>query len=114
MDISDYESMLGGGGIYYGSAGTGNTQKLCEMALKAENPIIVSFTNKATANVKKRLRKITPTSEVECHTFDSYFCEYNGRDIPDLAGKTIFIEEHSMVPNKYKYRGADIDEHYNK
>lgn len=90
--------MVGDGGICYGSAGTGKTQKLCEMALKSEDPIILFFTNKAIENVKKRLRKIAPTSKVECYTFDSYFCEYRGRDIPDLAGKTIFIEEYSMVP----------------
>lgn len=62
MDISDYESMVGDGGIYYGSAGTGKTLKLCEMTLKAEDPIILSFTKKAIVNVKKRLIKIAPTS----------------------------------------------------
>lgn len=38
--------------------------------------------------------------DMKCFTFDSYFCEYNRRDITSLNGKTIFIEEYSMVPNK--------------
>ena len=33
-------------------------------------------------------------------TFDSYFCEWNGRDIKSLKNKTLFSEEFSTVPNK--------------
>ena len=40
-----------------------------------------------------------------CHTFDSYFCEFNGTsietNIKSLKNKTIFIEEFSMIPNKW-------------
>ena len=36
-----------------------------------------------------------------CFTFDSYFCEWKGRDLNSLEDKTIFIEEFSMVPNKW-------------
>ena len=31
----------------------------------------------------------------------SYFCEYHGRDIPDLEGETAFTEQYGMVPNKW-------------
>jgi len=36
-----------------------------------------------------------------CHTFDSFFCEWKGRDTYSLAHKTVFVEEFSMVPNKW-------------
>ena len=36
-----------------------------------------------------------------CHRFDSYFCDWHSRDISDPEGKTIFIEEYSMVPDKW-------------
>lgn len=47
MDINDYKTQIGTGCIYHGEAGCGKTTKLCKMVLKAENPIILSFTNKA-------------------------------------------------------------------
>ena len=76
------------------------------MVLKAEDPIILSFTNKAVENVKETLRNICDKNRREdlsgiCHRFDSYFCDWHSRDISDLEGKTIFIEEYSMVPNKW-------------
>ena len=54
-------------------------------------------------NVKNRLRQYMNVDEINkiCFTFDSYFCEWNGKDIRSLSGKTIFIEEVSMVPNKW-------------
>ena len=101
MDINDYTSQTGDDGIYYGAAGCGKTTKLCKMATKADDPIILSFTNKAVENVKERLKRMKEYGLVdECHTFDSYFCDYHGRDIPYLEGKTIFVKEYSMVPNK--------------
>ena len=36
-----------------------------------------------------------------CYTFDSYLCEWNGRDLASLKNKTVSIEEFSMVPNKW-------------
>lgn len=36
-----------------------------------------------------------------CFTFDSYFCEWKNRDFASLEDKTIFIDEFSMVPNKW-------------
>jgi len=99
MDMSDYE-------IDYG--------KGCEKVKKTENPLVLSYTNKAIENVKSRL--ISKGYEKEeanklCHTFDSYFCEWNGRDINSLKDKTIFIEEFSMVPNKWMsmiYKGFTV------
>lgn len=139
MDTKDYKSIVGDGYVYAGSAGTGKTTKLIELALKAENPLILSFTNKTIVNIKCRLQKVyeqrksqfafhggftfdASGSEEEeqakseewaklgirnmdrdkqCYTFDSYFCDYLGRDITDLESKTIFIGEYSMVPNKW-------------
>ena len=36
-----------------------------------------------------------------CFIFDSYFCEWKGRDLDSLKDKTISIEESYMVPNKW-------------
>ena len=76
------------------------------MALTAQNTIVLSFTNNAVENVKERPKGICDKEGIDdlsdiCHTFDSYFCEYHSRDIPHLKGKTTFIEEYSMVPNKW-------------
>ena len=75
-----------------------------KMVNEATNPLVLSFTNKAIENVKDRLTNMNCGRDVAnkiCHTFDSYFCEWNGRDINSLKDKTIFIEEFSMVPNKW-------------
>ena len=104
MDMSDYEMVNGKGCIYNGQAGSGKTNKLCQIVKETDNPLVLSFTNKDVENVKSRLTKMVFTTvEVNkiCHTFDSYFCEWNGRDIESLKNKTIFIEEFSMVPNKW-------------
>ena len=74
------------------------------MLRKSYNPIVLAFTNKAIENVKRRL--IRDGMEYEearntCYTFDSFFCEHYGRNISSLEDKTIFIEEFSMVPNKW-------------
>ena len=95
----NYTDQKGNGVIYFG----GKTYKLCEMASKATNPIILSFTNKATENVKNVFKDQYPESrlEFECYTFDRYFCDCYGRDITNLKDKTIFIEEYSMTPNRW-------------
>ena len=93
---------IGKGIIYNGQAGSGKTTKLCQKVIVAENPIVLSFTNKAVENVKHRLIKKGYSKYIDkCHTFDSYFCEWHGRDIKSLENKTVFIEEFSMVPNKW-------------
>ena len=55
MDMSDYKTETGRGCIYNGQAGSGKITKLCNMVQRAENPIVLAFTNKAIENVKSRL-----------------------------------------------------------
>lgn len=98
FDTSNYTDYVGGGCIYYGAAGCGKTTKLVTLATKATNPVTLSFTNKAIENIKS---KISEEFRDKCHTFDSYFCHYHGRDISSLEGKTVFIEECTMTPNKW-------------
>ena len=106
MDMTDYKIETGKGCIYNGQAGSGKTTKLCKMVQKADQPLVLAFTNKAIENVKSKL--ISNGYEQEeankiCHTFDSYFCEWSDHDgnYHNLSGKTIFTEEFSMVPNKW-------------
>ena len=47
-----------------------------------------------------------------CHTFDSYFCEWRETD-NSLKTKTIFIDEFSMVPNKWMTKIYEIFSKYN-
>ena len=129
IDYDSYKVKKGKGCIFNGQAGSGKTTKLCKMVSEATNPLVLSFTNKAIENVKDRLTnmkyerdkvirtcygKVIDMSKLNlsdvnnrneanniCHTFDSYFFERNGKDISCLKGKTIFIEEFSMVPNKW-------------
>ena len=74
------------------------------MVIEAENPIVLTFTNKAIENVKNRLIQMgydnKKTNKI-CYTFDSFFCDWYGRSVSSLDGKTIFIEEFSMVPNNW-------------
>lgn len=90
--VEDYVVKEGDGCIFTGQAGSGKTTKLVEMV--NDNSIVLSFINKAIENVKSRLSERANL----CFTFDSYFCEWKGRDVDSLEGKTIFIEEYSMVP----------------
>ena len=104
LDLNDYQRKQGKRVIYNGQAGSGKTTKLCKMVSETKKPIVLAFTNKAIENVKSRL--INTGIEKEevnkiYHTFDSYFCEWNGRDINSLEGTIISIEEFSMVPNKW-------------
>ena len=104
MDMSDYKKENGRGCIYNGQAGSGKTSLLCKKVKQKRNPLVLAFTNKAIENVKSRLIQTGYEKEVAngmCFTFDSYFCEWNGRNINSLKDKTIFIEEFSMVPNKW-------------
>lgn len=87
FDCSNYTDYVGGGCIYYGAAGCGKTTKL-----------ILSFTNEVIENIKS---SISEELRDKCHTFDSYICDYRGRDISSLEGKTVFIQEYTMTPNKW-------------
>ena len=104
LDFGGYEIELGKGQVVNGQAGSGKTTLLCQMVSECENPIVLSFTNKAIENVKKRLGKVKNLKHDPnkiCHTFDSFFCEWNEDNFKELRKKTIFIEEYSMVPNKW-------------
>ena len=104
INISDYKIETGKGCIYNGQAGSGKTTKLCSMVQETDKPLVLSFTNKAVENVKERLIQTGYEKEVAnkiCHTFDSYFCEWSDGNYHSLNRKTIFIEEFSMVPNKW-------------
>ena len=77
-----------------------------QMVKDATNSLVLSFTNKAIENVKKRLVSTGMNKDVVnkiCHTFDSYFCEWSNGTYhsESLKNKTLFIEEFSMVPNKW-------------
>ena len=93
---------MGNGGIYYGGAGCGKTYRLCQNALAADDPIILSFTNNAIQNIKSVLCDEYNNYELakKRYTFDLFFCDHHGRDISSLQGKTIFVDEYSMTPNK--------------
>ena len=94
---------MGDGTIYDGGAGCGKTYRLCQKALAADDPIILSFTNKAIQNVKLVLCDVYNNYELakKCYTFDLFFCDHHGRDITALEGKTMFVDEYSMTPNKW-------------
>ena len=71
--------------------------------MKADNPIILSSTNKAVENVKRVLTDQYNRPELAklCYTFDLFFCDYHDRTLSSLEGKTVFIDEFSMTPNKW-------------
>ena len=74
--------------------------------MDAKNPLVLPFTNKAIENVKSKLISSGMDKDVVnniCRTFDSYFCEWSDASYhhESLKNKTLFIEEFSMVPNKW-------------
>ena len=104
LDMDGYETVMGKGEIVSGQAGSGKTTELCKRVAECEIPLVLSFTNKAIENVKQRLRKVKNNKHDPnkiCYTFDSYFCEWNEDNFKELRKKTIFVEEYSMVPNKW-------------
>ena len=100
---NNYTDYVGDGAIYFDGAGCGKTYRLCQKALAPDDPIILSFTNKAIANVKSVLCDVYNNYELakKCYIFDLYFCDHHGRDISALEGKTIFVDEYGMTPNKW-------------
>ncbi|XP_068689801.1 uncharacterized protein [Montipora foliosa] len=106
MDYDSYKAKIGEGSIHNGQAGSGKTTELCKMVMTTDKPLVLSFTNKAVQNVKERLRNMGyEAADNVCHTFDSYFCEWDKcsieTNLKDLKNKTVFIDEFSMVPNKW-------------
>ena len=71
----NYTDYVGNGAIYYGGTGCGKTYRLCQKALAADDPIILSFTNKAIQNVKSLLCDVYNNYELakKCYTFDLFF-----------------------------------------
>ena len=65
------------------------------MAYESKCPIILSFTNKAYENVRQCLSNMGVAENTICHTFDSYFCYFNGRSTGNLKGCHVFVEEFS-------------------
>ena len=59
------------------------------------NPLVLCYSNKACGNIREKLPKDTAF----VRTFDSYFSD---RNYDKLKGKVVFIDEYSMVPNKWK------------
>lgn len=54
MTFSDYRTEKGKCYIFIGQAGSGKPTKLCNMVKDANNPLVLSFTNKAVEIVKKK------------------------------------------------------------
>ena len=87
---------LGKGHIYHGIPGSGKTKKLLELA-KPED-LVFCFTNKACENIRQR-----SNNTLNVRTFDSYFSGEKGskKHCEMLKGKRVFVDEFSMVPNKW-------------
>ena len=100
VDIREHTLERGKGILITGGAGCGKTTKLINDAKESKNPIIFSFTNKVVDNIRNRVDD-NLTSKV--HTFDSYFNEFvsETENLKLLANKDVFIDEFSMVPNKW-------------
>lgn len=98
MDYNSYEAIEGQGCIFTGQAGSRKTTLLCDVVMKTDKSLVLAFTNKAIVNVKERLEREEANDML--HTFDSYFSEWANYE-NRLANKTFFIEEFSMVPNKW-------------
>ena len=99
ININEFENTIGEGIIHIGVPGSGKTYKLCDMVMNSNDPIVLSFTNKAIANCKERLTKrgFIDVDKI-CYTLDSFFAKYN---MDGLKNKTVFIDEYSMVPMKF-------------
>ena len=100
IDLNDYEIEPGKGTLITGGAGCGKTTKLINDAKESKNPIIFSFTNKAVDNIRSR---VDDSLKNKVHSFDSYFNEFilDAENLKLLANKDVFIDEFSMVPNKW-------------
>lgn len=101
INLDYYEKEKGKGKIFNGQAGSGKPYRLCGIVSNTKELLVVAITNKATENFKSKLNNFGVNKERAneiCHTFDSYFFEFNGRTIDRLKDKVLFIEEFSKVP----------------
>lgn len=90
----------GNGSMIIGGAGCGKTTKLINDVLNCENPKIFCFTNNACKVIRNRL----PDDKKDLvSTFDSYFNSFKGDEsnLNKIKNYIIFIDEYSMVPNKW-------------
>ena len=78
-----------------GQAGSGKATRLVIMIKELGNPLVLCYTNKACGNIRETFPKDTAFVQI----FDSYFSD---RNYGKLKGKDVFIDEYSMVPNKWK------------
>lgn len=101
--MNEFSINKGQGCIAKGPACSGKMHKLIDRLLKENNPLVLSFTNKAIQNIKERtsikLRKFDEdvnfmNDEIEqiCKTFDCHFCKWNNSNIKDIRDKTVFID----------------------
>ena len=97
--ISEFKSIQGNGVIHTRVPGSGKTHKLCKSVMKCNNPIILSFTNKAIENCKTRLTDngYTDVNKIR-YTLDSFFAT---NTIDTLKDKTVYLEEYSMIPGRF-------------
>ena len=100
IDVSGYTLERVKGMLITGGAGCGKTTKLINDAKERKNPVIFSFTNEAVDNIRSR---VDDNLKSKLHTFNSYFNEFksDAENLKLLANKDVFIDEFSMVPNKW-------------
>ena len=58
LNFDDNKCEISKGCIFLGGPGCGKNYRLCGMISRCENPLVLSFTNKAIENVKDRLKKL--------------------------------------------------------
>jgi hypothetical protein len=103
MNLENVKVTEGKGKIVVGGAGCGKTTTLIDEVIKCDNPRVFCYTNKACDVIRKELVK-RKCNKADCvSTFDSHLNTYKGGDsnTDKLKNKTIFVDEYSMVPNKW-------------
>ena len=100
INIKEYILERGKGLLVTGGDGCDKTTKLINDAKESKNPIIFSFTIKAVDNIRSR---VDDSMKSKVHTFDSYFKEFisDAENLKLLSNRDVFIDEFSMVPNKW-------------
>lgn len=53
--VHDYVEEKGKGCLMQGIAGSGKHTRLCSLVMSSDNPLVLSFTNKAVENIRKKL-----------------------------------------------------------
>ena len=97
MNYDSFKMKEGKGIMTIGGAGCGKTTTLIAQVLKTDDALVLCFTNKACSVIRERLGD---RGDI-VHTFDSYLCSFKKDQIGKLKNHTIFVDEYSMVPNKW-------------